>query len=100
MQLIVVANGQLKVSRSDCLFLMLRASVACKFEDLADEVLENSSGKNTSALADTFGVSASLKQPVQPTCWEDQVASGRGGLPSLATCRSFAFTCHMVRVKI
>jgi len=52
-EFIIVANRQLQVTGTNGLLLVLAASVAGKLQDLACEVLKDSSGENTRAKADT-----------------------------------------------
>lgn len=42
-QLLIIANGELKVTRDDTGFLVVAGSVASEFENLGSEVLENGS---------------------------------------------------------
>ena len=95
-ELIIVADSQLKMTGRNCLLLVLGSSVASQLEDLTSEVLEHSGSENACAQAYLVCVATLLKEAVSASNWEDQVAPGRvclrlGSAISVLSCHLFSF---------
>ena len=74
-ELLVVADGKLDVAGQNSHLLGFHAGVAGKLNDLTTEVLEDSSGEDTSALADSIGVTSLLVHAVDAADWERDISS-------------------------
>lgn len=67
-ELLITANGELKVARGDTLHLEILGSVACQLENLSGKVLEDSCAVDGSCGTDTaIGRAAELKVAVDTT---------------------------------
>lgn len=76
-QLLIVADGELKVTGDDTSLLVVASSVASKLEDFGSEVLENGSEVDGSAGTDTLGVVALAEETVDTTNREGETSLGR-----------------------
>lgn len=76
-QLLIVADGELKVTGDDTSLLVVASSVASKLEDFGSEVLENGSEVDGSAGTDTLGVVALAEETVDTTNGEGETSLGR-----------------------
>ena len=54
-ELLIIADSELDVSRDDALLLVVASSIARKLEDLSGEVLENRSEVNRSSSSNAVG---------------------------------------------
>lgn len=75
-QLLIVADGELKVTRDDTGLLVVAGSVASQLEDLSSQVLENGSEVDGSAGTDTLGVVALAEETVDTTNGERETGLG------------------------
>lgn len=75
-QLLIVADGELQVTRNDTGLLVVAGSVASQLENLGSEVLENGSQVDGGTGTDTLGVVALAKQTVDTTDRESQTGLG------------------------
>ncbi len=82
-QLLIVPNGELQVTRDDAGLLVITSGVAGQLENLSGEVLEHGSEVDGSASADTLGVVALTEQTVNTADRESQ--TGLGG-PTRCAC--------------
>lgn len=93
-QLLVVADGQLKVAWVDPLLLVVPSSVAGQLQDLSSEVLHDSSQIDWSASTNTLGVVASLEKTVDTAHRELESCTGRAGLGLSTSFASFSTSRH------
>ena len=75
-ELLVVSDGQLKVTRDDTGFLVVTGSIAGQFQDLSDQVLENSGHIDGSSGTNSFAVVSFSKQTVDSTNGKLETSSG------------------------
>ena len=76
-QLLVVADGELKVTGDDARLLVVTSGVASQFENLSGEVLKDSGEIDGSAGTDTLGVVALAEETVDTTNGEREARLGR-----------------------
>ena len=84
-QLLVVADGELKVTGNDTGLLVVASGVASKLEDLSRQVLENGSEVDRSAGTDTLGVVALAEETVDTTNGERETGLG-GTAKMMSVC--------------
>ena len=66
-QLLIVADGELEMTRDDTGLLVVTGGVASKFEDFSCKVFENSSEVDWSTSTDTLSVVALSQETVDTT---------------------------------
>ena len=76
-QLLIVADGELKVTGNDTGLLVVASSVASKLKNLSSEVLENSGEVDGSTGTDTLSVVALAEETVDTTNRESDTSLGR-----------------------
>ena len=76
-QLLIVADGELKVAGDDTGLLVVARSVASQLEDFGSEVLKNSGQVDGSAGTNTLGVVALAEETVDTADGESQTSLGR-----------------------
>ncbi len=76
-QLLIVANGELKVARDDTRLLVVTGGVASQLENLGSEVLQDSSQVDGSTGTNALGVVALPEQTVDTADRECQTSLGR-----------------------
>lgn len=76
-QLLIVTDGELKVTRDDTGLLVVTSGVTSKLKNLSSEVLENGSQVDGSTGTDTLSVVALAEQTVDTTNGEGQTSLGR-----------------------
>ena len=92
-QLLVVADGQLKVAGVDPLLLVVPGGVASQLKDLSSEVLHHGSQVDWGTSTDALGVVAGLEKTMDTTHGELESCASRSALglgtsfASLATSR-------------
>ena len=91
-QLLVVADGQLQVSRDDSRLLVVAGSVAGQLEDLSRQVLEHSGQVDWRTGTDSLGIVTLTEQTVDTTDWELETSSRRTCLALAADFTSFTST--------
>ncbi|VDK44966.1 unnamed protein product [Dibothriocephalus latus] len=69
-QLLVVADGKLKVTGDDSGLLVVTGCIACQLEDLGGQILENSSQVDWGSSTDTLGVVTTAQKSVHTADWE------------------------------
>ena len=84
-QLLIVADGELQVTRDDTLLLVIARSVTGQLENLSSEVFEDSGEVDGCAGTDTSGVVAVLEETVDTTDGELETGLLRARL-RLAGC--------------
>ena len=95
-QLLVVSDGQLKVTGNDASLLVVAGSVTGQLEHFGGQVFEHGGQVDGSTGTDSLGVVALAEQTVDTTDGELETSSGRARLglslhfASLATTRHFA----------
>ena len=75
-QLLVVADGQLKVTRDDPGLLVVTGSVSCKLEHFGGQVLKNSGQVHGGTGTNTLGIVALAKKTVDTSNGELQSSAG------------------------
>jgi hypothetical protein len=90
-QLLVVSDGQLNVSRDDSLLLAFLGGVASELQNLSDHVLEDGSQVNGSTRTDPAGISAVLQESANSANRELKTSLGALGT-STSLLSSFAAT--------
>ena len=76
-QLLIVADGKLKVTGDDTGLLVVTGGVSSQLEDLSSQVLEDSSEVDGSTGTDTLSVVALAEQTVDTADGERQTSLGR-----------------------
>lgn len=76
-QLLIVADGELKVTGDDTGLLVVTGSVTSQLENLSSEVLENGSQVDGGTGTDTLSVVALAEQTVDTTNGEGETGLGR-----------------------
>jgi len=76
-QLLVIADGELEMTRDDTRLLVVAGGIAGQLEDLGSEVLENSSEVDGSTSTNTLGVVALPQESVDTTDGERETGLGR-----------------------
>lgn len=82
-QLLIVADGELKVTRDDTGLLVVASGVASQLEDLSSQVLEDGSEVDGSAGTDTLGVVALAEETVDTTNGERETGLGRAAVKGM-----------------
>ena len=90
-QLLIVADGELEVTRDDTGLLVVARGVASKLEDLSSQVLENSGEVDGSAGTDTLGVVALAEETVDTTNGERETSLGRAAKRNDVSMRRWMF---------
>ena len=75
-QLLIVTDGELKVTGNDTGLLVVTGGITGQFEDFGSEVLEDGSQVDGSTGTDTLGVVALAEQTVDTTNGEGQTGLG------------------------
>ncbi len=94
-QLLVVADGELQVTRDDARLLVVAGSVAGQLENLSGEVFEDGSQVDWGAGTDTLGVVALAEQSVHTANRELKTGAGRPGLGLRARFSTFTTSRHV-----
>ena len=75
-QLLVITDSQLKVTRNDSCLLVVASSVARQLEDLSAQIFKHSSQVHWSTSANSLSVIAFAEKTVDSTNWELKPCSG------------------------
>ena len=75
-ELFVVSDGELQVSRRDSGLLVVSGCVACKFQDLGGEVFKDGCEVHWGACTDSGTVGAELEVTVDTSDWELESSTG------------------------
>ena len=76
-ELLIVPDGELEVTRDDPLLLVVPGSVPSQLEDLGSEVLHHSSQEDGSSTSNPLGVVSLPQVAVDPSNWEQKSSPGR-----------------------
>ena len=76
-QLLVVSDGELEMTRDDTGLLVVTGSIAGQFENFGSEVLENGSEVDRGTSTNTLGVVALSQESVNTTDGEGETGLGR-----------------------
>ena len=76
-QLLIVPDGELEVTRDDPPLLVVPGSVPSQLEDLGSEVLHDSSQVDGSSTSNPLGEVSFLQVAVDPSNWELKSSPGR-----------------------
>ena len=76
-QLLIVADGKLEMTRDDTGLLVVTSSVASQLKNFSGKVLEHSSQVDRSTSTDTLSVVALAEMAVDTTNREGQTSLGR-----------------------
>ena len=93
-QLLVVADGQLEVTRDDSRLLIVACSVACQFQDLGSQVFQHSSQVHGSASTHSLSIVSFPQQTVNTAHWELETSTGGAGLGLSLDFATFASARH------
>ena len=93
-QLLVVTNGQLKVTRNDSRLLVIAGSVAGQLENFGGQVLHDGGQVDWGAGTDTFSVVALAQQTVDSADRELQTSSAGPALRLSLNFASFTASRH------
>ncbi|XP_055605175.1 uncharacterized protein LOC129753383 [Uranotaenia lowii] len=69
-QLLVIADGQLKMTRDDTGLLVVTSGVSCQFQHFSCQIFHDSGQIDGSSSSDTFCVVALAEQTMDTTNWE------------------------------
>jgi len=76
-QLFVVSDGELEVTRNDTRLLVVTSGIACQLENFGSQVLQDCSEVNRGASTDTLGIVALPQQTMNTTDREGETSLGR-----------------------
>ena len=93
-QLFVVSDGELKMSRDDSSLLIVSGSVSGQFENFGGEIFEDGSEVDWGASSDSLGVVALSEHSVDSANGELKSGSDRSGLRLCFRLGSFTFSGH------
>lgn len=71
-QLLIIAHGQLKVTRDNTSLLVVASSVASQLQNLSGQILEHRGQIDRSSSSDPLGVVSLPEEPVDTAHWELQ----------------------------
>ena len=75
-QLLIVSDGQLKMTGDDTSLLVVTSGIASKFEDLSGEVLKNGCEVDGSTSTDTLSIVALSQETVDTANGESKACLG------------------------
>lgn len=75
-QLLIVSDGELKMTRDDTGLLVISCGVASEFENFGSEVLKDSCEVDWSTSTDTLSVVSFSEKSVDTTDWECETSLG------------------------
>jgi len=82
-QLLIVSDGQLEMTRDDTGLLVVTSGIASKFEDFGSEVLKDGSEVDGSTGTNTLSVVALSQETMDTTNGECEACLGGSGLSAL-----------------
>jgi hypothetical protein len=94
-ELLVVADGELQVTRDDARLLVVTSGVAGQLEHLGGQVLHDGGQVDGRSGADAFSIVALAEQPMDSTDGELESGARRAGLGLSLHLASFAATRHV-----
>ena len=95
-QLLVVADGELKMSWDDSGLLVVTGSIASQLEDLSSEVLEDGSQVDRGTSTHSLGVVAFAEESVDSADWELKPSAAGSALCLSLGLSSFSTSRHFV----
>ena len=93
-QLLVVADGELKVAGVDPLLLVVTGSVSGQLKDLSSQVLHDRGHVDGGSRSNSLGVVPLAKETVNATDWELEPSSARSALGLGAALATFTTSRH------
>ena len=93
-QLLVVTDGELKMTWDDPGLLVVTGSVSCQLENLSGEVLHDSGQVDWGAGTDTLSIVSFPQEPVDTTNRELETSTGAPGLALALGFSSFTTARH------
>ena len=75
-QLLIVADGELEMTRDDTGLLVVTGGIASKFEDFSSEVFKYSCKVDWGTSTDTLSVVALSEETVDTADWESETSLG------------------------
>ena len=93
-QLLIISDGELEMTRDDTGLLVVASSVASQLEDFGSKVLKDGSEVDWSTSTDTLSIVALAEETVDTTDWECETSLGR----SAGRCQ-YALMRQIRRVK-
>ena len=99
-QLLVVTDGQLQVTRDDPGLLVVAGSVSCQLQNLGCQVLHDGGQVHWSTSTDTFGIVALSQVTMDPAHWELESSTGRSGLCLSLRLSTFTTSRHVCCVVV
>ncbi|KAJ8682755.1 hypothetical protein QAD02_018547 [Eretmocerus hayati] len=95
-QLLVVTNGKLEMTRDDPGLLVVTSGIACQLQDFGRQVLHHGCEVDRGSGTNSFGVVALTEQTMDPSNRELETGTGRPGLLfALGGFASFASSRHL-----
>ena len=95
-ELLVIADSQLQVTRVDSRFLVVASGVSSQLQDLSCQVFHDGGQVDRSASTNAVGIVAFAKVTVDSADGELQTSSGRAGLCLALSFASFTASRHVV----
>ena len=93
-QLLVVSDGQLKVTGDDPDLLVVTGSVASQLKDLGSQVLQDSGKEDGSSRSNAAGIASFLQDALDSSDWELELRFGTLADLLGSDLSSFAFSGH------
>jgi len=94
-ELLIVPDGELEVTRDDSGLLVVPSSVTGQLEHLSGKVLHNCSQVHWSSGSHSLSIVTLPQEPVNPADWELQASSAGPGLRLSLHFSSFAAARHL-----
>jgi histone H2B len=94
-QLLVITDGQLQVTRDDSGLLVVASGVSCQLEDFSGQVLHNCSQVDWSSGTDSLGVVSLAQETMDTTDWELESSAVGTRLCLWLNFSSFAAAWHV-----
>jgi len=85
-QLLIVSDGQLEMTRNDTCLLVVTSGIASKFEDFSSEVLKDGCEVDGSTGTDTLSVVALSEKTMDTTNGESEACLGGSTGVEVRTC--------------
>ena len=94
-QFLVIADGELEMTRDDTGLLVVTSGVSSQLENLSSQVLEDGCEVNWSTSTDTLSVVSLAEKTVNTTDWECETGLGRAAVEMV----SFSLEIQLVEEK-
>lgn len=76
-QLLIVADGKLQMTRNDTGLLVVTSGIASQLEDFSSKVLEHGGQVDWGTSTNTLSIVALSEETVDTTDWESETSLGR-----------------------